>query len=64
VAFSDADLRTLVPVDTHEDRLRAIEAYPTALRYAAEDNPFYQGLVFETHVAFAFWLASPWRWLT
>lgn len=56
-------MSALVPLDTHEERLRAIAAYPRTLELALEGNRFYWGLLWETHVGFAFWAATPWRWV-
>jgi hypothetical protein len=51
-----------IQVDTHEQRLAALRAYPRWLKYAMDGNQFHASWVWETHVAFAFWAACPWRW--
>jgi hypothetical protein len=59
------DLRRRIPVDSREDRLRALEAYPRTLELALEGGPsseYYWGLIAETHLNLAFWAACPWRW--
>ena len=50
-----------VHVDTHQERLRAIEAVPQTLRFALEGRPYYIGRLWETWWAFA--TLPPTRWL-
>lgn len=51
-----------ITVNTHEDRIRVIRAYPRWLKFALEGNPFHAQWVLETHVAFAVRAACPWMW--
>lgn len=53
-----------VSADTHEERMKAIQEYPHLVKYALEGNPYYAARVWQTHVAFTFWAATPWRWNT
>jgi hypothetical protein len=58
---SDAELRDLVPMNTHEELSRALEAYPHTLERALQgDGDFYWGLIYTTHVGLLF---APWRLL-
>ncbi len=53
---------TPVSVDTREQRMHVLKAYPRWVKYALEGNPFHAMWVWETHVAFAVRAACPWMW--
>lgn len=40
--------------------MAAIEAYPRAVQYAAEGNPFYVALVLQTQAQLAAYFMFPW----
>lgn len=59
----DPRWRTLVPTDTHAQRMRAIEAFPETVRRAAEEGPgMYWMAAWETAVGLGTYFSCPWLW--